>query len=170
MVMTAILPLFALAAAPLDIVAPRAVTLTSRTLRVADVVRGAGPLSPTLRQAVVATFPAAPARMTLSRTALASLVRRRLPGLPLAAGERDGAVDFILPCMPVRRSALRTAALVSDPAIKRGEGLWLTSRAGPVRIERQVTALQPSRGKRVFVRDPDGQVFAVRVAATEAAR
>lgn len=51
-------------------------------------------------------------------------------------------------------------APLSAPGIGKGTALRLVSLAGPVRVERQVTALQPSRGRRVFVRDADGRVFA----------
>ena len=57
------------------------------------------------------------------------------------------------------------------PAVKRGDGLRLISRVGPVTIERAVTAMQGGNaGLPVFVRDPDGNVFAVRTARMEAIR
>lgn len=58
-------------------------------------------------------------------------------------------------------SYLGRISAVAPAAVARGAILSLVSTAGPVRIVRQVTALQPSRGGRVFVRDGDGQVFAV---------
>ena len=57
-------------------------------------------------------------------------------------------------------SPLGRIAAVPAPGIGKGAPLRLVSIAGPVRIERQVTALQPSRGRRVFVRDADGGIFA----------
>ena len=58
---------------------------------------------------------------------------------------------------------------VSPPlafAVRRGDGLRLVSRIGPVAVERSVTALQPALpGGKIFVRDPDGQVFAARFQA-----
>lgn len=54
---------------------------------------------------------------------------------------------------------------VAPPAVPAGTKLTLVSRAGPVQVERQVKALQPGHhGRRVFVADADGQVFAVRLA------
>lgn len=51
-------------------------------------------------------------------------------------------------------------------AVRSGDRLTLISVAGPVRIERQVEALQAARaGERLFVRSPDGQVFAARYEA-----
>jgi hypothetical protein len=53
--------------------------------------------------------------------------------------------------------------------VARGAELTLVSRAGPVTISRPVTALQPGRGgRRLFVRDADGAVFAIRLDAQEA--
>ncbi|QNA82923.1 hypothetical protein G4G27_02025 [Sphingomonas sp. So64.6b] len=49
------------------------------------------------------------------------------------------------------------------PLIRKGASLNLVSTVGPVRIDRVVTALQDGRGKRVFVRDQDGHVFAARL-------
>lgn len=49
-----------------------------------------------------------------------------------------------------------------DDGMHVGEPLQMVSAIGPVRIVRDVTAMQASRGRRVFVRDADGQVFSVR--------
>jgi flagella basal body P-ring formation protein FlgA len=57
------------------------------------------------------------------------------------------------------RTVIRAAA-----GVRKGAVLRLVSAAGPVRIERSVTAMQPSRGGRVFVRDEDGQVYSARLA------
>jgi flagella basal body P-ring formation protein FlgA len=59
----------------------------------------------------------------------------------------------------IGRTIVRAAA-----PIRKGASLRLISTAGPVRIERSVTAMQPSRGGRVFVRDEDGQVYSARLA------
>ena len=61
-------------------------------------------------------------------------------------------------------------ALSSLPerAVRRGTALVLRAAAGPIVIERAVTALQNARsGERVFVRDAAGKVFAARLALTE---
>lgn len=52
--------------------------------------------------------------------------------------------------------------------IRKGESLHLISSVGPVRVERSVTAMQASRGRRIFVRDAEGQVYSVPVAETGA--
>ena len=51
--------------------------------------------------------------------------------------------------------------------VRKGDVLRLISTIGPVRIERAVTAMQPSDGGRVFVRDQDGQVYSAPLAAVE---
>lgn len=168
--MIAFLPLLALAAMPVEIVAPRTVNLPDRTLRVSDVVSGAAALPVTARRIVIARLPAAGGRIDLSRAALASLIRRGLPGISLADTALTGTVTFVVPKPVVAKISHPVAAAPPEPAIKRGAALHLTSIAGPVRIDRSVTALQSSHGKRAFVRDADGTVFAVRVAAAESAR
>lgn len=168
--MIALLPFLALAAIPVEIVAPRTVNLPDRALHVSDVVRGAAALPATTRRIVIASLPAAGGRIDLSRAALASLIRRSLPGIALADTGLSGTVTFVVP-KPVAAKIARTIVTPApEPAIKRGAVLRLTSAVGPVRVERPVTALQSSRGKRIFVRDPDGTVFAVRVAVAEGAR
>jgi flagella basal body P-ring formation protein FlgA len=50
----------------------------------------------------------------------------------------------------------------AGPEVRAGDVLTLRSSAGVATIERSVTALQPGRsGGKLFVRDADGQVFAV---------
>jgi flagella basal body P-ring formation protein FlgA len=58
----------------------------------------------------------------------------------------------------------------ASTGIRKGASLRLVSSSGQVRITRTVTAMQPSRGGRVFVRDEDGQVYSARLAAVEAAQ
>jgi hypothetical protein len=58
--------------------------------------------------------------------------------------------------------------LVTDaPAVARGDKLTLVSKAGPVTISRQVTALQSAapEHRRLFVRTEDGSVFSAPLAA-----
>lgn len=56
-------------------------------------------------------------------------------------------------------------APLGQAQVAKGEALTLRSTAGPVTIERAVTAMQPGRaGGKVFVRDANGQVFAARLA------
>jgi hypothetical protein len=154
---------------PVEIVTPRTVTLPDGALRVSDVVDAATELPPEARRVVIARLPVAAGHVDLSRAALASLVRRGLPGIALDDRALTGKVTFVVP-RPVAAKVSHARAAAPEPAIRRGAALHLVSRAGPVRIERSVTALQASRGKRVFVRDADGTVFAVRVAAPEGGR
>lgn len=66
-------------------------------------------------------------------------------------------------------SYLGRVAAPSAATVKRGDGLRLVSQVGPVTIERAVTAMQPGRnGRPMFVRDPDGEVFPVRLEQAEA--
>lgn len=166
--MVALLPLLALAALPVEIIAPRTVNLPDRVLHASDAVRDPAALPPTARNAVIASLPVPGGRIDLSRAALASLIRRRLPGIALADIGLSGTVSFVVPRPVSTKHPVATAT--PEPAIKRGAALHLISAVGPVRIERPVTALQSSHGKRVFVRDADGSVFAVRVATAETAR
>lgn len=54
----------------------------------------------------------------------------------------------------------------ADAPLRAGSALMLRTRAGRVTIEQPVISLQPARaGARVFVRAPDGTVFASRIAA-----
>ncbi|MCX8475453.1 MAG: flagella basal body P-ring formation protein FlgA [Sphingomonas sp.] len=52
-------------------------------------------------------------------------------------------------------------SVLPSGAVVKGERLTLRSSAGPVVIEREVTALQSGRsGERIFVQDANGAVFA----------
>ncbi|MEO9130656.1 MAG: hypothetical protein ABI240_05550 [Sphingomonas sp.] len=84
--------------------------------------------------------------------AAAPLTFDRTSGLLLAARDLDvGAY--------LGRTIIR-----DQPDVDKGATLMLVSTQGAVRIERPVTALQPSRSGRVFVRDGDGQIYAASVA------
>lgn len=66
---------------------------------------------------------------------------------------------------------LDRVVLPAGPDIERGRPLTIVSVAGPVRIERPAIALQAGRqGRRIFVRDADGQVFIAPVAIAGADR
>lgn len=54
--------------------------------------------------------------------------------------------------------------LAKAPGVRKGAQVRLISSAGPVRVERLVTAMQDGRGRRLFVRDEDGQIFSTRLA------
>jgi hypothetical protein len=168
--MVTFLPLLALAAMPVEIVAPRTVNLPDRAVHLSDVVSDNGALPSSARRIVIARLPAAGGRIDLSRAALASLIRRGLPGIRLADTALTGSVTFVVPRPFATKLSRPVPVAVAQPAVKRGAVLHLISTVGPVRIERPVTALQSSRGKRIFVRDPDGTVFAARVETAESAR
>jgi hypothetical protein len=168
--MLTLLPFLMTAAMPLAIVPSQTVALRGRAVHVSDVVRDAAALPPAARAIVIAKLPEAGGRVALTRAALASLVRRGLPGVSLAGADLSGSVAFVVPRLRAARASRLSLAPAAQPPIARGAPLRLTSIVGPVRIDRSVTALQPSRGKRVFVRDADGTVFSVRVASAEWAR
>jgi hypothetical protein len=110
---------------------------------------------------------------------------------PLAAGAVVARADLApAPCEAERRAAdlrfdrtdgsvraarpieagtyLGRVALPAQADVASGDELTLVSAVGPVRISRPVVALQPgARGRRLFVRDRDGAVFAVPLDETE---
>lgn len=169
---------------------------------------------------VLARLPDGRHSVTLSRPALAALIRRSLPGISVAsvdggpitlrraapAAATEPAGHCLVLVNPVAAGALLSAAdaapapcprippaaalgyqrqnravraetdlaagtplgrirLPASPGVAAGERLMLTSTAGPVRIRREVTALQPGRGGgRLFVRTDDGEILAAPVA------
>lgn len=190
------------------------VTLDGRAIRVGDVTA----ISGVAGSRIIARIPDGRASVTVSRRAIANLVRRAVPALRIAEIP-GGSVTFTVarrfaesrynarcvalegpvakgttiypamvhtvPCTPSRTVAIafdrgtsRVRATVDLPAgsylgplglrprtgLEQGETATLISAVGPVRIVRSVTAMQTSRGRRVFVRDADGQIFAVRQA------
>lgn len=163
----------------------------------------------------IARLPVGRDRLSLSRRAIATLVRRAVPGMVVDGGDarivtfryvrraEAGAggcqvTSAVLaagtaitrdkiaagPCIAaaaIRYDAARGYLVarrdlpagsplghlvVPPPAtVARGDSMTLVSRAGPVTVERSVTALQSgSVGRRVFVRDGRGHVFAAPVA------
>lgn len=164
----------------------------------------------------IARLPVGRDRLSLSRRAIAVLVRRAVPGIVVESGDarivtfryvrRPGADagecrvtsiaiaagaaiagDRVVagPCAAaagVRYDAARGFVVASrdlpagsplghlvvppPAAVARGDAVTLVSRAGPVTVERSVTALQSARdGGRVFVRDGSGHIFAAPLAA-----
>ncbi len=62
--------------------------------------------------------------------------------------------------MPARE-AIGRVYLPARPLVEVGSRLVITAMVGPVRVSRQVTALQAARpGQRFFVRDEQGKIFA----------
>ena len=81
--------------------------------------------------------------------------------------DANGSVIVATAAIPAGSYIGRVAPLANE-VVAKGAELTLRSSAGPVVIERQVTAIQPGRaGRRLFVRDASGQVFAVRYVAGE---
>jgi hypothetical protein len=80
-----------------------------------------------------------------------------------ASIERDPATGEARAVSAIGAGAyLGRLRLAESPEVRAGDRLTLISSAGPVRIQRQVTALQPARRKdrRLFVAASDGAVFA----------
>jgi len=190
------------------------IALSRPTVRLADVVeaRGLGRLG----VVEIARLPVGRDRLSLSRRAIAALVRRAVPGIVVDGGDARivtfrvvGRAEASAGACQVTSSALAAGAaitrdkiaagpcavaarvlrydaargyfvarrdlpagsplghlIVSPPAtVARGDAMTLVSRAGPVTVERRVTALQSGRdGRRVFVRDSGGHVFAAPIA------
>jgi len=190
------------------------IVLSRPALTLADVA-GSGNLG-RLGAVEIARLPVGRDRLSLSRRAIATLVRRAVPGIVVDGGDArivtfrfvrraeagEGACEVTSAALAAGTAITRdkiavgpcaaaTAALRYDAArgylvagrdlpagsplghlavpppatVARGDAMTLVSRAGPVTVERPVTALQSGReGKRVFVRDSRGHVFAAPVA------
>lgn len=130
------------------------------------------------RSAGMVTFVVRPD--TLHRRAMACSATRT----PVAARSAIGAEQIVpVPCRGVALAPIAFDRATSQPrataalepghylgrlyvppsdGVREGEKVSLVSSVGVVRIVRGVTTLQASHGRRVFVRDADGQVFAVR--------
>lgn len=151
----------ALATATLTLIDAHSVALGSREVRVRDVaVGGAGDPA-----AVIVRLPAGARTATLSRRAVASLLRRALPGASVADHTPDRSFAFrIAAGAEPLRVIVRYAPPL--PAVRYGEPLTLRSRIGPVTVEREVVALQDGMaGHRVFVRDREGHVSSLQLAS-----
>lgn len=134
-----------------------------RNVRIGDVVASALPAE--LARRIILRVPEHRRSITVSHMALASLVRRAAPNLRIA----DGTGSIVFVARDRQHVEPPVADAVARPSIGKGEAIRLVATMGPVRIERVVTALQDASGSRIFVRDEDGQVFAVRIGATRAA-
>lgn len=145
----------ALAVASLTLTDRASVTLATRDVRVGDVATSAGPIA----RVVIARLPAGGREIVLSHRALAALIRRAIPGVMVVGADKPGhkSLRVVEP-----RLTRRTMRLPDPPAVQTGDELTLISRAGPVTVERSVTALQPGRsGRRLFVRDRAGHVSSI---------
>jgi hypothetical protein len=193
------------------------IALSRPAVTLADVARVAGTKDfERLATVEIAHLPIGRDRLSLSRRAIAMLVRRAIPGIVVGEGDaRVVTFRLIYRDQPSTGSCLVTSAALAAGAaitrdkvatgpcavmaadvrydaahrtfvarrdlpagsalgrlvapapdtVARGDALTLVSRVGPVTVERPVAALQPSReGRRVFVRDGGGRVFAAPVA------
>ncbi len=206
-----------------------AVELGRREVRVADLVSLdciEAVERPRVGALVVATLPGDGRPATLSRAAVADLVRRRVPALANLSTETMGqsvsfrssaqtaaprtpicyaAAHAIETDEPLTRADVVAAACILNSeranlrydrlhgAVRASEhliageylgplaalpgvfpdaddALILSAAIGPVRIERDVVAVQPSLGEAIFVRDRDGDVFRAEVASLRAAQ
>ncbi|KQN21431.1 hypothetical protein ASE86_14495 [Sphingomonas sp. Leaf33] len=95
---------------------------------------------------------------------------------PAACNGESVAIGFVGGVPTVRDTVVAGAALgrlvpATAGRVAPGTALTLRSIAGPVTIERSVTTMQAGRsGRRVFVRDGEGQVVAAPLALVEDAR
>lgn len=137
-------------------------------------VTSTGPATIALRQSVAGT------RCWTTIRALAAdepVTRRDVAATPCGEGQASAAMrtardgTMALTAAQPAGTALGRLLPTSATRIARGTALTLRSVHGPVAIERPVTTMQPGQsGKRVFVRDEQGRVFAAPLAIAEDAR
>jgi len=137
------------------------IAVRGRAIRLGDVV-GRGERLGSAAGIVIAHVPAGAERLMLTRAAIATLVRRAVPGLSVTGDERR--VTFTARPGASAGAVTSTVAVPPKPSIARGDAMTLEFRTGPVTVARAVTAMQPGfPGRRVFVRDAAGHVFAAAV-------
>ena len=201
------------------------VALPDRRIRLGDVA-DLSALAPSARSRlaprILAVIPAGRTGITLSRAALAALVRRSVPGLGVRADAQKAPLAFRVAAsadVPARADCVELArplaagAPLSDGdlapaecreeaasglrfdrldrvaraerdlaagtylgristapavAVDKGDKLTLVATAGPVRVSREVVALQAGRsGGKVFVRDNEGNVTSAPLAVQD---
>ncbi|GAA0303170.1 hypothetical protein GCM10009087_11200 [Sphingomonas oligophenolica] len=105
---------------------------------------------------------------TITRESVGPVACRDQVPAPLAF---DRASGLVVAARDLDAGAYLGRTIIRDlPDVAKGATLMLVSTQGAVRIERPVTALQPSRSGRVFVRDGDGQIYAAPVDGKKAPR
>ncbi len=99
--------------------------------------------------------------VTISRKDLARLIERAVPASRVT-GALSGSIRILA---PVPAPPAQPASYVDEPQVSRGDRLTVTSRVGPVVVERLAIALQDAtrRQKKLFVTTADGEVFAAPV-------
>jgi hypothetical protein len=98
----------------------------------------------------------------IDRAAVSSIARAQMPALACLLPAAPGTirVHVVHTTEPTRYPDTPPAP---EATVHPGDALDLTVDVGPVRVERQVTALQPARdGDRLFVSDADGRPLSVR--------
>lgn len=148
------------------------VVATDAVVRLADVA-DLSILPTPLRERAAAIEVARPGdgQEVLSTRRMAQRARAALPGLtPWLPDAPDRLVRLERPSAETPELfASRQAeadAGATGPLVSPGEALTLEVRVGPVKVEREVRALQAGwPGRRLFVRTPEGEVLTVRLAA-----
>lgn len=114
------------------------IELTGRIIRVADVASLFGADAATrarLSRQIVASLPEGRRGLTLSRSAVASLLRRAVPGLEIADSDASDVVQFHAPAMPAAARPT-TGCFALSHAVSRGAPLTLDD-VGPVACDAQ---------------------------------
>lgn len=147
--------LAAMASGPVPAVGAVEIALRDRHIRLGDIVavsRIAAGLSPLAASRVVATIPAGRTQVSLSRAALAGLVRRNVPGLRAAALPGDGSVTFRSaaakaekakgPCLSLAQPVAEGAALKAEDVteVACGDGAAVAA----LRYDRRASAVRAS--------------------------
>lgn len=156
--MTVLLSLLLAAVPTVTLVAADEVRLSEREVRLGDV---ANVEVGELNAVIVARVPDNRTTVRLSRSEVASLIRRALPGVEVE-GSSASMMTLVAPPRPTSAKVINDMKPAMAPAVTKGQRLTLASHAGPVTIERPVTALQAARpvDQRIFVRTDDGEIFA----------
>lgn len=134
------------------------VTITgSRSGRVTFAIRS---IAMTARPAgCAATITSVPSGVVIERAMVAPATCTAAPAARVSF-DRGLALSRSVTTLPTGTYLGRLRAR-GDYGMHAGEMAQVVSTIGPIRIVRDVTAMQASRGRRVFVRDADGQVFSV---------
>jgi hypothetical protein len=110
-----------------------------------------------------------PAPRTSVSVPVASLSGRFRAQMPLLACWLPTGSDATIIIRPIRRATapaampIYPAPSMTPAAVRVGDVLNLSVSVGSIRIQRQVTAMQPARpGQRLFVRSAEGRLWSVR--------
>lgn len=128
-------------------------------------------LPPTLRErASRLRIPLARGAASIRTAAISARAKALIPILrcwPMQAAPVTLAIRHAAPPLPNDVRIVPPDAAAQAAPVRPGETISLTTRAGPVRVARDVEALQAARaGQRLFVRAADGTVMSVRYAGS----